>query len=332
MRIDKQFPGVGRIRKSSGTTDKAMNSALLSMLDVLFSRGRLDVLEAIRDGRLHPMTVWRHFDNLENLPSPEKMTPLDPDAFEWARGCRKTPKHRNSLLSSFRRLLEGSDRATAGDLPELLRRFQDQNGDKPRQCNLVRSAVQAYLKARMGKRHQLYQAVCDIEPLEYRPGKPHPVTPEELVAITAQMSQPHVSMLWILARTGMRPKEFWEKQWWIDDISGDRLHINGTKTRAANRSVPLICDVFGPMCSQAVLNRALQKIRPEMALYDMRRSYSLWLEAAGIVQSRIKAYMGHGPGDVTEGYQRHEVAPHIPNDAKLLREYIGISARQVRTG
>ncbi len=332
MRLDRQFPDVGRIRRASGATDRAMHTALVSMLEVLYSRGRLDVLEAIRDGRLHPMTVWRHFDNLEELPTPERMTLLDPDAFEWAERHRGSPKHRKSLLGSFRRLLEGSDGATAGDLPELLRRFQDQNSDTPRQCNLVRSAVQAYLKARLGKRHALYLAVCDIEPLKYRPGTPHPVTPEELATITSTMSQPHVSMLWILAQTGMRPKEYWERENCGWSVFRDHLHIQGTKTVASDRIVPLVASLVMPACSQAVLNRALKKIRPEMVLYDMRRSYSLWLEAAGVPQSRIRVYMGHGPGDVTEGYQRHEVAPHIPADTKLLQNYIGKAARQVRAG
>lgn len=57
--------------------------------------------------------------------------------------------------------------------------------------------------------------------------------------------------------------------------------------------------------------------------YDARRTFSHWLEEARITQTLIKMYMGHAAKDVTDLYQRHELAAYLESDADLLREYLG---------
>jgi hypothetical protein len=50
-RCDREFPGIGRIARATGTTTKADYRRCMAILDELYDAGRWDVLEAIRDGR-----------------------------------------------------------------------------------------------------------------------------------------------------------------------------------------------------------------------------------------------------------------------------------------
>ena len=49
-KLDRAFPGVGRIGKASGATTKAGFKARNNMLTRLYDKGRLDILRAIKDG------------------------------------------------------------------------------------------------------------------------------------------------------------------------------------------------------------------------------------------------------------------------------------------
>ncbi|MDQ2767939.1 MAG: hypothetical protein M3Y30_12385, partial [Gemmatimonadota bacterium] len=60
-------------------------------------------------------------------------------------------------------------------------------------------------------------------------------------------------------------------------------------------------------------------------VYDLRRSFAFILEAAGVVRTRRRAYMGHGAGNTTALYELHDVAAYLADDARRLREFIGIT-------
>jgi hypothetical protein len=330
--LDRMFPGVGRVCRASGTTNRNTFKALNGMLDTLWSLGRLDVLECIRDGDLHPMVVWSHIrrDGVGSIPTPERLAPLDPGLKDWVDRQQKSAKHKQSLKNSFGRLLKHAPKgATVSDLPELLRKFQDENGSKPRMCNLVRSAVQAFLRSRLGRRHSVYLEVQDVEALAYTPGKGHPVTPRGLAVITAQLQQPYVAMLWSLAQTGMRPDEYFSGKW---EPRKDRIEVHGTKTRASERVVPLVGTIVAPACTHQYLHRMLKAVEPKMGLYDMRRSFAHWMEEASISRTRREHYMGHGPKTMTDRYEQHEVAAYLQGDAKRLLKYIGEAQKQVKAG
>ena len=62
--------------------------------------------------------------------------------------------------------------------------------------------------------------------------------------------------------------------------------------------------------------------------YDLRRTYSHWMEEAGIPQSRIEYYMGHAPSSQTAGYQRHNVEPYIREDGGRIEGYLAEIGRE----
>lgn len=53
-----------------------------------------------------------------------------------------------------------------------------------------------------------------------------------------------------------------------------------------------------------------------MTTYDLRRTYSNWMEAAGILRTRRKLCMWHSAGDVTGGYELHEVSAFLAEDKR----------------
>ena len=58
-----------------------------------------------------------------------------------------------------------------------------------------------------------------------------------------------------------------------------------------------------------------------------------WLKSADSlpwgVHQRRKMYHGHGIKDVTELYERHEVAAFLDSDADLLRQHLGDEKRHL---
>jgi integrase len=138
--------------------------------------------------------------------------------------------------------------------------------------------------------------------------------------------------LWSVVTTGMGPKEYWGR--WKE--LPDRVHIAGTKREGRIRDVPRIGRVVKPAVlypawRKALLLAATGERDPKVAakhpdavrMYDLRRTYATWMEAAGIPRTRRKLYMGHGAGDVTDLYERHQIEAFLAEDAAKLRHYLG---------
>ncbi len=119
----------------------------------------------------------------------------------------------------------------------------------------------------------------------------------------------------------MGPKEFWGK--W--EALGDRIRIHGTKRDARDRVVPLIQPIAVPRITREAFRQRLEhRTSKRVSPYDFRRTFARWMESAGITRARRIAYMGHQGGDVTSLYERSEITAYLEQDAKALREWLGI--------
>ena len=328
--IDRRFPGVGRIKRASGTEDGKMFNALNQMLDTLWRMGRADLLLAIQAGHLHPMIVWSRFrnGNLDMLPDENSLVGLKDACAEWVSTLDCSTKHRTSLTGSFKALRIPRD-ATLADVPRLLKayRFTALRVGQRRAFNMARTACQGLLRDTMGKRHALYGQAADVQKLTETPRKGNPQSPEDAREIRLELGQ-HGDTWWSLCCTGMRPKEYWSGRW---RVGPNYVQVDGTKTKASNRKVPRIYTPTPPSTeTQNGFAQALRKVRTDVQPYDARKTFAGWMEEAGISRSRRRQYLGHQVGDVTEIYERVELARFLEEDADRMKAYLGESMKLLK--
>jgi integrase len=75
--------------------------------------------------------------------------------------------------------------------------------------------------------------------------------------------------------------------------------------------------------TQNGFSQALRKVRTDVRPYDARKTFAHWMEQTGIVRSRRRMYLGHETGDVTELYERVELARFLEEDADRMTAYLG---------
>lgn len=325
IEIDRRYGAVGRVRVRSGTTRQRTYDRILDMLSELYEEGRLDILRGIRDGKLQPLDVldaWRTKD-LGRLPTAESVMNLTGSWLRWCEDYDCSESHKVSIRQSLRYITRHGkdDDLTAGDLPGRVSDLRVALKSHPRTFNLLRSHAQAYARRVLGKQHRIWYEISAIDPLAVKPSHArNPQAPAQLKALTDRMPLGYGVMAWTMALTGMGPREMWVNGW---DVLADRVHIKGTKRESRDREVPLVGELASPFVGYPAFRRALLKASDgRVRVYDLRRSYANWLEAAGVPRTRRRMYLGHSAGDVTELYERHEVDAFLAEDAERIREYV----------
>ena len=315
IRIRRKFKtGDGRfitVSQRSGTTSKKEARHINTVLDALFSRGRLDILRSLENGTLGLMQVRDAFDSqqLDSLPSAQTIKPLREHLFEWLDRYDIAENTRTGYRNCFNQLLKsGPSVPVVSDLPDMLDTMAAKYSKKPRAFNLTRSAVQAYVRSTLKRNNPLYLAVGAVEPLKVtkkRAGNPLAVS--DVLDLLIKLPDELGKLFWSMCVTGMNCKEY-AGRWEID---GETVVIHGTKRVARDREVPRIADgilspasLFGP---QAIpenvrqvswykpLRKALRKAsKRSIQPHDARRTFARWMEEAGLWESHRDAYMGHG--------------------------------------
>jgi hypothetical protein len=331
--LDRRFGGVGRVRGPSGTTDPDTFARIDKMLTELYDRGRIDLLKAIKQyfatkhrAGLAPMVVFRAYvtEGLKDLPSVEGMAPLIESMLDFIESHDVTQEHKDTMRSCVRHIARvGNSHSPISDLPELVGQLRMSMREHARMFNLVRSTAMAFVRARFKKHHPLWNDVAGIDPLAPKKKRMHhPKTPDELREIVARLEPEAAAMAWSMGASGMGPKEYWIQGW---EVLADRVRIFGKKREGRDRFVPLIKGVaiVKPTMTLKAFRLALSNADyGRMGVYDLRRSHSNWMESAGIPRTRRRIYRGHGPQDVGDLYEHHEIAAFIADDSLKLSQYV----------
>jgi integrase len=269
---------------------------------------------------------------LDSLPTAETVKPLAEAMDVWIKGLRVpedvSAKHKGSLETSRRYLERENAKAAIADLPALLETLRDSLGKPhPRSFNLCRAAALAFVRSTLKRSHPLWHAVAAVEPRKLPPKRQHsPLSPEQMRAwFPAPERDPVDAIAWGMATTGMGAGEYWGR--W--SVEADRIHIHGTKREGRVRDVPLVLRPASPAMHRRTFEDKVRERVPAITVYDLRRTYANWLEAAGIPRTRRKLYLGHGAGDVTGLYELHEVRAFLAADAVSLKAYLGLPSAPV---
>jgi integrase len=320
--LDRQFRGVGRIKRASGTSDAKLFRLLDSMLTTLFRAGRIDILQGIHSGVLTPLEVWSRYrlGELDRLPTVETMKPLKAEMEAWVESSDTGAWNRQSRRYGVRAILRLARKdATVQDLPHLLRDYAAV-ARGPVMFNRARSAVQAFIRDTIGKSHPIYARVRDVRVKRETRREGNPQSPEQLAGLAEKLHPAFADIAWTMALTGMGPGELWGK--WSQYPT--RIHISGTKREGRKRDIPKVRPIAMPSRKYKPFLEALgeasgEKVQP----YDLRRSFAHWMELAGIPRTRRKLYLGHKVEDVTDLYERHDVERFLVEDADKLRAFLG---------
>ncbi len=327
--IDRVFRGVGRVKRATGTKNVKLFEKFDEMLTTLYEGGRRDVVISIRDGRLTILEVWEQYrlGRWDDIPTREHLELLDRTYDAWVEEKECSEQHRTSLNDSGSYLIDaGPNKARVVDLPDAVRALRKTTGDRARTFNLARSAAQAFIRETLGRHSKLWQEIAAIPPRKVVPKfHKNPQTVAGAMKIREQLEPNAADIWWTLCTTGMRPKEFWG-EWWTDH---DRIKIVAAKKdERVMRVVPLLVKPAVPTMMPSGYDSALGRLSVKVAPYDGRRTYTNWLESAGIPRTRRKLYLGHGKTDVTDLYEWHEVEAFIAEDRAKLLAYIGQEQRK----
>lgn len=358
--IDIQVCGI-RVARRSGTHLPRQRKNYVRMLKHLGQVGRTDYVRALASGEIPFAELWPRYQagEVATLPSPELFRSLAAAWKRWLSRKRNLGAHtRRHYSHALTRLSALEAQASIADLPRLMQRHADASARvRPSIFNQDRRAVLSFLGTVVGRYHPLYGEVHRIEPLKIHDKRAYnPQTPEQirqiadwfrtytpkggrpLTGIDRRTSQPtlahHARTLWGLCLTGMRPEEYWEalvgdrqNSW---ELLADRVHVNGTKGEASMRDLPRLAIITKPATGQQAFRRALNKacrtlgVR-HLELYDLRRTFGLWLDNANVPENRQDAYMAHGPQNMRALYRRPgDLTRWLAEDREALASYIGL--------
>lgn len=320
--LDRQFRGVGRIKRASGTNDPKMFKLMDSMLSTLRQSGRIDILQAIYSGALTPLEVWSRYrlGDLDRLPTVETLKLLKPSLEGWLTSAESGQWNRQSRKYAIAAILRLAKRsATVQDLPNLLRDYSAK-AKGPAMFNRTRAAMLAFVRDTVGKSHPIHGRLMDVRVKKERKREGNPQTVEQLTILAGKLHPAEAAIAWAMALTGMGPGELWGS--WT--LMPDRIHIRGTKREGRVRDIPLVRSISKPTRTyrsflDAVGEASDQTVKP----YDLRKTFATWMEEAGIPRTRRKLYMGHGNTDVTDLYERHDVTRFLKEDGAKLRGLLG---------
>jgi integrase len=64
------------------------------------------------------------------------------------------------------------------------------------------------------------------------------------------------------------------------------------------------------------------RIGTALGIYDLRRSFALWMEEMSLPLSRQRLYLGHSARNTTEMYMRRDLTAWLAGDAEKMLAYV----------
>jgi integrase len=308
------------------------------MITTLNETGRDDILRALRDGEISPLSVYAAFrvNELHRLPLGKELLPLKDAMTKWNESNEAGKQRRAANKSGIKRLAEKA--SIVGNLPDALLQVRVDliKEGHPAHFNRIRATALAFIRDTLKRSHHLYGEVMDVPLLkEKKAPRRQPQTWAQLAAHAETMNKENPRFrvaLWAMALCGMGPKEYF-----VDGflVLTDRVKVGGQKRRGRIRDVPAVrTEYFTRKVPSATVGAEREmRVFGEKLLekcgihpYDLRRTYANWMEAAGIPRTRRRLYIGHAKKDTTDIYEEHEGRVRTK---RLFRKYVTLTSQRV---
>lgn len=321
-RLDRRFPGVGRIAVASGARTEAEFAKRNALLTRLYDQGRLDLLFAIQARTLSVTQVYaadraRQLDTLTG----ERAAlgrPFWPAVRTWLATRPGVTGRRYAV--SFGALERAGILATTAPVEALARvdwpALRAAWAPSPASWNHLRRALSAFLTAQLGDVHHPFrrQVVKHFGKLEREVARVPDLSPDVFWRIV-RAAPPHAQAAFVaLVATGLRVGEYLrltETDLYPHTCS---VRVPGTKTAASAATVRVNQQLW-PWVARAVpaplaykwlrtyWKRAAKAVGvPDLRLHDLRHAHGQWSVNAGVPEAAVQASLRHTSGAMTRRY------------------------------
>jgi len=325
--LDRRLGKLGRYKAASGTRDHEEFAALNGMLTKLKRDRRWDLLGLLVQRVISPLELYDAFyrGTLHQLPTADELRALRPAVEQWLPRADLASTTRDEYERAL--LARIPDGAKAAALPGILRDAADAartSGKRPA-FNRLLMAARSFAAATFGDEHKLTKAVRAIATFDESPRPGNPQEPDQIRTLCQHFR--FAAEVWSLCLTGMRRLEYFPERW---TVGADRIRIDGVKGRGGvplPRVVPLIYRPTAPTVGYSGFYHALVEASGQtLTVHDLRKTWEVWLEEAGVADWRIELYAGHARGrkNLATIYRKpRDLTRLLVEDADRVRQWLG---------
>lgn len=324
-RIDRVFPGVGRINLSSGTRKVRLYGKIDSMLTDLYEEGYLDILRAIKNQRLTLREVYqaKRAGRLSYCMADVLLArPLRQAVEEWLPTSARAESSRRRYEVSWAAIFERASLGEGAAVLELREvSWKRLSADWPNSSadwNRARSAVSRFLTMYLGdKHHPFRREIMTAIPRQREPrGRVPDITPELLWRILGHVPDELSPAIVVLAATGLRVRS--------EYLRLDEHHLlphtrsiqvpAGAKTESSSEIIRVGPETWAwvqravpepapyKRIYRAFKRGAREVGSPDLTLHDLRHLHGMILSDAGESEARIQSSLRHADPSMTRRY------------------------------
>lgn len=352
LMIERKFGGIA-VRRASGTKSADELAEIIGLLDALAETGRLDIIREVQRGTVRAVEVLSRKKaglpiDVPNLPAVATHR-FEQAGKKWLAGRQGVSAgHLRLCRQHYDLVVRRWPGVTLDGLPDCLVSLRkDYEAAKHAvSFNNIRTSLLDFAKwFAGGKRSPLWHHIHEVPKLRasisaQRTHRPFDVLRAKRLADVLNATRAGAGDTFLtLCITGMRPSEYWGGKWALDEKSSCVV-IRGTKSKAANRLVPLVMLGRGPVPPvlaygrySALFREVARSVAKEAAadgylpwtLYDCRRTFAVWMEEARIPRTRRRFYLGHAKADVTDTYEERDqrtMTAAVRADSGTLTSYL----------
>lgn len=326
IRFNRDFSriGVGRITRSSRTSNSKEFQRRDGVLTKLADSGQIEALRAFRDGRLS-IEQLVEADREQRLKSADLLSMLTIQQSLWKSiedilprmgSTEPTRKRYEVSLDALRKKSAFlSDRSIVADL-ELLPwgELRKQWGGSPADWNHLRRAVSAYLSMLLGdKYHPFRRSVVKRIPLAAEISRVPDITPKVFWQIVAHVPERYRACYVALVATGMRVGEYLACTRFNLKATTFSVSVPGTKTAGSAADVAVHPKLWVkveaaipcPIRYKALRGHwatACKKVGINAHIHDLRHCYGQWGVNGGVPEAKVQAGLRHKTASMTRRY------------------------------